>query len=127
MNEDRYQATSVKRAAPDASRPDRFCMEVVWRDQRRSLYPWGYLRAICPCANCRLQVISRVQTDAANATDCEATRIAQLQHIGHYALGIVWQDAHQMILPWDYLRALDPDESTVGARVAYLKTDKRLL
>jgi DUF971 family protein len=126
MNEDCYQAVSVKRSVPDAERPGRFQLVVAWRDGRLSHYPWGYLRAICPCAACRGQVIQRVRTDAANATDCEATRVAQLQHVGHYALGTIWEDAHQAIFPWDYLRAADPAEP-LEARIEYFKNDRRLL
>lgn len=127
MDNNRHEATGAKRAATDPARTGRFALEVTWRDGRVSRYPWGYVRAICPCANCRTGIHERVRSDAAGAPDAPATRIVNLQHVGHYALGISFEDAHQAILPWDYLREMDPDEKTLDARLEYLKTDKRLL
>ena len=116
----------AKRAVADPDRPGRFLVEVTWADGRTGRYPWGYLRAICPCANCRHEVRSRIQADPANTTDSDANRAASLQNIGHYALGIAWADGHQSILPWDYLRETDPDEHPLEERLAYLSKDRRL-
>ena len=126
MNDSRYQAVRVKRAVTDPARPGRYRMEVDWADGAHSDYPWGYLRAICPCANCRLQVIARVSSDPADATDGDVTQVATIQNIGHYALGVVFKDAHSAILPWDYVRELDPARS-LDDRLAFLRLDKRLL
>ncbi|MBI3818198.1 MAG: DUF971 domain-containing protein [Planctomycetes bacterium] len=127
MNPQRHEASGVKRAQTDSNAPGRFVMEVTWRDGRVSRYPWGYVRTICPCANCRGQIIARVTAEGGPIPDTPVTRIVNLQHVGHYALGISFEDAHQTILPWDYLRELDPDESDLAARVEYLRKDKRLL
>lgn len=127
MNDERYQARGAKRAAPDPARPGRFLLEVTWADALVSRYPWGYLRGICPCANCRGQVISRMEMKTSDLPDQPETRVAQLQHVGHYALGVIWEDAHQTILPWDYLRELDPDAIPLEQRLAFLRADKRLL
>src|SRR5262245_43520557 len=112
---------AAKRAAPDPSRPGRFALEVRWSDGKVSRFPWGYLRDLCPCAQCRPELVEKVQKDAgADAADAPPRQVAQLQHVGNYALGVRWVDGHESILPWDYLRRLDP-ELPVDARVATVR------
>ncbi|HKE01600.1 MAG TPA: DUF971 domain-containing protein [Planctomycetota bacterium] len=112
---------SAKRAAPDARRPGRFALETRWSDARICIYPWGYLRDLCPCAQCRPELVARVQEGkGADAPDGPARQVVQLQHVGNYALGVRWADGHESILPWDYLRSLDP-ELPVDVRVAIVR------
>ena len=127
MSETQHQATNVKRAVGDPARPGRYEMLVTWDDGRESHYAWGYLRALCPCANCRHQVIARVQANPADVNDTAQTQVHSLQHVGHYALGVAWNDGHQSIFPWDYLHSMDPGAATLEERVETLKQDKRLL
>ncbi|MBL8694654.1 MAG: DUF971 domain-containing protein [Planctomycetes bacterium] len=123
----RTTPTTAKRSAPDPARPGRFLLSVTWQDQRVSAFPWGYLKALCPCAICRGMVISEVESGtAADAPDEPARQITGLQHVGHYALGVSWADGHQSIFPWDYLRSTDPTERSIAEIVATLREDPRL-
>jgi DUF971 family protein len=40
----------------------------------------------------------------------DATRVEKLSEVGRYALGVVWGDQHESILPWKSLRAACPCE-----------------
>jgi DUF971 family protein len=124
---DPFQPLSAKRAAPDPQRAGRFALETAWGDGRVGRYPWGYLRAICPCAQCRTSILQRVEGGAdADLPDAPERQVEQLQHVGHYALGVRWKDGHESILPWDYLRRLDPEERSIAERLEYLRTDRRM-
>ena len=87
---------------------------VTWDDGHTSIYPFGLLRAACPCASCRgghenmgpepdPEVFSREMEDSLS------TRLANVVAVGSYALTIVWEDGHDHgIFNWHYLRALCP-------------------
>jgi DUF971 family protein len=124
MNDPRQQAVRVKRAVSDPERPGRFRMEVSWADGSESTYPWSYLRALCPCATCRASVVTRV-SGGGEAADGPETHVKALSNVGHYALGVAFEDGHSAILPWDYVRELDPARP-LEERLAFLRLDKRL-
>jgi DUF971 family protein len=87
---------------------------VNWNDGHTSIYPFGLLRAACPCASCRgghenmksepdADVFSKIMDDSSS------TRISNVVAVGSYALTIVWEDGHDYgIFNWHYLRALCP-------------------
>jgi DUF971 family protein len=89
-------------------------LSVVWDDGHTSLYPFGLLRAGCPCAECRgghdrmgdtpdPLVFNREMPDS------PATRLKTLVPVGSYAITPGWEDGHEFgIYHWSYLRALCP-------------------
>ncbi len=87
---------------------------VTWSDGHVSVYPFGLLRAACPCASCRggHEKMSSEPDEAvfsAQLEDSPATRLTNVVAVGSYALTIVWEDGHDYgIYNWHYLRALCP-------------------
>jgi DUF971 family protein len=88
---------------------------ITWDDGHTSVYPFGLLRAACPCASCRgghenmksepdADIFTRQLTE-----DTLSTRLSNIVATGSYALTIVWEDGHDYgIFNWHYLRALCP-------------------
>jgi DUF971 family protein len=89
-------------------------MTITWNDQHTSVYPFGLLRAACPCASCRggheyMKAEPDEEVFSANLPDSSQTRISQLEAVGAYAITISWEDGHHFgIYNWDYLRKLCP-------------------
>jgi DUF971 family protein len=89
---------------------------VNWNDAHISVYPFGLLRAACPCASCRggHEKMSSEPDESVftqQMEDSQSTRIANVVAVGSYALTIVWEDGHDYgIYNWHYLRALCPCE-----------------
>lgn len=89
-------------------------MTVAWSDGHTSIYPFGLLRAGCPCASCRGgHEYMRAEPDeemfAANLPDSPSTRIERVEPVGAYAITIQWEDGHAFgIFQWNYLRLLCP-------------------
>jgi DUF971 family protein len=87
---------------------------VNWDDGHVSVYPFGLLRAACPCAQCRgghENMSAEPDSDVfqQKLEDSLATRINNVKAVGSYALTIVWEDGHDYgIYNWHYLRALCP-------------------
>lgn len=87
---------------------------IAWDDGHVSVYPFGLLRAACPCAQCRGgHENMHAEPDASvfeqELANSPATRISNVKAVGSYALTIVWEDGHDYgIYNWHYLRALCP-------------------
>ncbi len=87
-------------------------MTITWDDGVTNIYPFGLLRAACPCASCRggHQNMSAEPDPAVFTKEMEdnpTTRIANVVAVGSYALTIVWEDGHDYgIFNWYYLRKL---------------------
>jgi DUF971 family protein len=87
---------------------------ITWDDGHTSVYPFGLLRAACPCASCRgghanMKSEPDAEVFQQPMEDSPATRIANVVAVGSYALTIVWEDGHDYgIYNWHYLRALCP-------------------
>lgn len=87
---------------------------IEWDDGHQSVYPFGLLRAACPCASCRggHQNMSSEPDPAvfeAQMEDSPATHIKNVKAVGSYALTVVWEDGHDYgIYNWHYLRTLCP-------------------
>lgn len=87
-------------------------MAVTWSDGHLATYSPEWLRAICPCAECRgshggppkaFNIVS--PSNLRNAH--KQTVIEGVEPVGSYALAIAWGDGHKEgIYSWTYLRAL---------------------
>ena len=102
-----------KPTAVNVHKPQRE-FSISWNDGHTSVYPFGLLRAACPCASCRGgHENMRPEPDAAvfslPMAETPATRISNVRAVGSYALTIVWEDGHDYgIYNWHYLRRLCP-------------------
>jgi DUF971 family protein len=102
-----------------ASRKERTVI-LTWKDGHTSVYPFGLLRAACPCASCRgghenmrpepdPEVFDEVLPDSPE------TRLVKIEAVGSYAMVIEWEDGHHYgIYNWHFLRALCPCEECRG-------------
>ena len=101
---------------PTAVRADRTSREmtVTWNDGHVSVYPFGLLRAACPCAQCRGgHENMRPEPDEAvfhaRLPLSPQTRLASVEAVGSYAINLAWEDGHHHgHYSWGYLRALCP-------------------
>ncbi len=89
-------------------------LTIEWKDGHTSVYPFGLLRAACPCASCRGgHENMRSEPDAEvferRMEDTSATRMAGIEAVGQYAITVEWEDGHHFgIYNWHFLRALCP-------------------
>lgn len=89
-------------------------MTITWNDGHTSVYPFGLLRAACPCASCRggHEYMTEEPTEemfAAQLPDSPSTRMNKVEAVGSYAMMIEWADGHHFgIYNWHYLRKLCP-------------------
>lgn len=89
-------------------------MTITWSDGHTSVYPFGLLRAGCPCASCRgghehMHAEPDEEVFAANLPESPRTRINKVEAVGSYAIMIEWEDGHHFgIYNWYYLRKLCP-------------------
>lgn len=95
-------------------------LTVIWADGHASVYPFGLLRAACPCASCRGGHENMGPEPDPHVFDLQpeeapANRLANVVAVGSYAVSIVWEDGHDYgIYNWRYLRALCPCEQCRG-------------
>jgi len=85
---------------------------IAFSDGREATLSPSFLRAACPCAECRgthgtppkaFHIIS----PAKMAQAARQTQIVATEPMGTYAIGITWGDGHKEgIYTWSYLRAL---------------------
>ena len=91
-------------------------LTVTWDDGHTSVYPFGLLRAGCPCASCRgghenMKSVPGAEVFLLPMLESPSTRLANVVAVGSYALTFVWEDGHDYgIFNWHYLRALCPCE-----------------
>lgn len=89
-------------------------MTVTWKDGHVSVYPFGLLRAACPCASCRgghenMRSEPDDEVFDAQLPDSPQTRMKQIEGVGSYGLNIEWEDGHHFgIYNWYFLRRLCP-------------------
>lgn len=89
-------------------------LTINWKDGHVSDYPFGLLRAACPCASCRgghEYMSSEPDPDVFFhlTPDSDATRLKSLEGVGSYAISFEWEDGHHFgIYNWAYLRKLCP-------------------
>jgi DUF971 family protein len=91
-------------------------LTTVWSDGHVSVYPFGLLRAACPCAACRggHENMSPEPDEAVFSIkwpDGPEARIVSIEQAGAYGIILVWEDGHRFgIYNWHFLRALCPCE-----------------
>lgn len=89
-------------------------LTVVWNDGHTSVYPFGLLRAACPCASCRgghenMRSDPDPEVFFHVLPDSPQTRLKNIEGIGSYAISFEWEDGHHFgIYNWSYLRKLCP-------------------
>jgi DUF971 family protein len=89
-------------------------MNVVWSDGHSSVYPFGLLRAACPCASCRgghenMRAEPDEDVFQRQMPDGPETHMLKVEGVGSYAITFEWEDGHHYgIYNWYYLRALCP-------------------
>jgi len=102
---------------------------ITWDGGHVSAYPFGLLRAACPCASCRGgHENMRAEPDASvfdqQLEDSPATRVSNVKAVGSYAVTVLWEDGHDYgIYNWHYLRALCPCQK-IGPSTADLRRPK---
>lgn len=98
-------------------------LTIQWKDGHTSVYPFGLLRAACPCASCKGgHENMRPEPDETvfdhPMEESAATRLARIEAVGQYAITIEWEDGHHFgIYNWHYLRALCPCAECRPSRV----------
>lgn len=89
-------------------------LRIEWEDGHKSEYPFGTLRAACPCADCRAshdQAHGAEKEETLELTfhDGNTTILEEIERVGNYAVQLVWGDGHHAgIYTWDYLYNLCP-------------------
>ncbi len=87
---------------------------LTWKDGHVSQYPFALLRRACPCAECKgghekMGSLPEPEVFALPDENTPATRLAQIEAVGAYALTIAWEDGHHFgIYNWRYLREICP-------------------
>lgn len=97
-------------------------MAVTWSDDHQSTYTPGYLRKICPCAECKgthtgkpkaFNILTATQVQGIN----KETDIQGVDPVGNYALAFTWGDGHREgIYSWSYLRSMSPEAKREESR-----------
>lgn len=89
-------------------------MSISWLDGHTSVYPFGLLRAACPCASCRgghenMRQDPDEEVFSVQLPDSPQTRLKNVEAAGGYAIIIDWEDGHHYgIYNWNFLRKLCP-------------------
>ncbi len=89
-------------------------MTIIWDDGHTSVYPFGLLRAACPCASCRgghenMRSDPDEEMFLARLPVSPKTRLKNVEAVGSYAISFEWEDGHHFgIYNWYYLRKLCP-------------------
>lgn len=97
-------------------------LTITWNDGHQSEYPFGLLRAGCPCAMCQgghenMRSEPDEKVFLVQLPDMPASRMRTIEAVGSYALTIEWEDGHHDgIFTWGYLRALCPCEVCRGKK-----------
>jgi DUF971 family protein len=88
-------------------------LEVSWPEGRVDRFPYHMLRSECPCAACRDEWTGQRTFDPKSIRP--DLKLEGLEHIGTYAVQLVWNDGHSSgLFTWETLRALGerPPESS---------------
>ena len=81
-------------------------LAIAWVDGHESLYPFWYLRGLCPCAVCQGHGGDVAFVGEAQGPGPELDAVHE---VGHYAMNLTWKDGHKTgIYSLDTLRTLCP-------------------
>ena len=100
----------------EIQRNDGGALRILWNDGRACFYEYSNLRRVCPCATCgelrtQQQEAAKNPFQTVTTVTTEDVQPVHLSTVGHYALGIEWDDGHRTgIYPWAMLRALCEDD-----------------
>ena len=88
-------------------------LEIDWGDGHKSVYSISYLRAMCPCAQCKaLREEQRHQKSLLRVLPgyhSQPLAALSAELVGRYALRIDWSDQHGTgIYSFEYLREISP-------------------
>jgi DUF971 family protein len=88
-------------------------LEIEWQDGHVSVFTIGYLRSMCPCAQCKIvregegKKKSLLKILPGNYAGPVTAVSAEM--VGNYAIRIDWSDAHGSgIYSFQYLREISP-------------------
>lgn len=103
---------SVSRPTNIVADRNRRVLNIAWNDGHESSYPFGGLRAVCPCAECKgghdnmgEPPDRRLVRDA----PADGINLEGVEPVGSYALRFYWSDGHSAgIYTWALLRAACP-------------------
>ena len=89
-------------------------LEIDWQDGRKSVYGISYLRAMCPCAQCKAQRQEQLQRknllNVLPGNHSQPLAAVNAELVGNYALRIDWSDQHGSgIYSFEYLRDISRD------------------
>lgn len=95
-------------------------LTIEWKDGKKSHYDLGFLRKMCPCAQCRTEreapagptkpATTGTSLTVLPANIDKATTFEDASLVGNYAINIVWGDGHRTgIYDFRYLRLICPD------------------
>jgi DUF971 family protein len=84
-------------------------VRITWADGFKSVYPFDYLRQICPCATCNQlrqnQDPLRVLTTMQVVVKGELLPDRPVEMVGNYALQFFWADGHNSgLYGFEFLR-----------------------
>ena len=98
-------------------------LEIRWSEALAHHYPYKFLRAHCPCAECVDENTGIRTLDVESIS--EQIRPMHLEFSGNYALKIFWNDGHQTgLYTWDHLERLSNDPAvTLDESPASSKAD----
>lgn len=81
-------------------------VSIKWSDDHDSIYAFDYLRAVCPCAECKGNYVLRdgLQDSFRNRSE-EDLKLDGAEAVGAYAIRFRWSDRHTAgIYSWEMLR-----------------------
>ena len=88
-------------------------MRVTWQDGHESVYALRWLRANCPCVECKGghgSMGTPANLDLMRNPPPSDVFIEKIVLVGSYALQFQWSDGHDTgIYTWAYLRGCDPE------------------
>jgi DUF971 family protein len=89
-------------------------LEIDWQDGRHSVYQIAYLRAMCPCAQCKAmreeQKKSKSLLRVLPGNHSRPLTADSAEMVGNYAIRIDWSDQHGSgIYSFQYLREISQD------------------
>ena len=92
-------------------------LEIQWQDGHTCVYTLTYLRAMCPCAGCKIVRAEREThkplLNILPGNYAEPLHALAAELVGQYAMRIDWSDQHSSgIYSFEYLREICPDKPT---------------